>query len=100
STRPERPVPQATSRQTAPPPGPRHSRNQDSAASVWKAEKVSSYHSAWPSYRAIPGPTLSRLAGIPLASRRQLRPADGDRRRMTGTKHLRYTYLTGYAGKI
>src|SRR4029077_8167065 len=38
---------------------------QDSAASVWKAEKVSSYHSAWPSYRAIPGPTLPRLAGIP-----------------------------------
>ena len=28
----------------------------------WKAEKVSSYHSEWPSYRAVPGLTRIRLA--------------------------------------
>jgi hypothetical protein len=38
-----------------------HSLSQDSAASVWKAEKVSSYQSEWPSYRAIPGLTRVRL---------------------------------------
>ena len=59
---PERPVPQATSRQIAPPPGPRHSRSQASSSSWWNAEKVSSYHCEWPSYRAIPGLTRIRLA--------------------------------------
>src|SRR6185437_13331145 len=64
-SRPERPVPQATSRHMAPPPGPRHCRSQASSSSWWNAEKASSYHSEWPSYRAIPGLTLTRLAGIP-----------------------------------